>query len=121
MQQYVHNKNLSCHKMNMVKFGIERVPVMYYIVQPGDSLQSIAMQYNTTVRDLRSLNPRISNPNRIYVGERIEVDNQWGFNPWWGNEWQRGQEEYRKGRAEYRRGRAEYKKGREEYSKYRGW
>ena len=81
---------------------------MYYTIQPGDSLHSIAMQYNTTVSNLMDLNPQISNPHRIHVGERIKVGNQWG-----GNEYQRGREEYRRGRAEYQR-------GREEYAKHRG-
>ncbi|WP_068964410.1 LysM domain-containing protein [Desulfosporosinus sp. BG] len=91
---------------------------MYYIVQPGDSLHNIAMQYHTTVRRLMNLNPRISNPNKIHVGQRIEVGNQWSaLNPWRGNEYQRGQEEYKRGREAYRRGQAEYRRGRE-YSKH---
>ena len=105
--------------MSMDKFGKERVFVMYYIVQSGDSLQIIAMQYNTTVRQLMALNPRISNPHRIQVGERIVVGNQWGLNPWWGNEWQKGQVEYQKGKEAYRKGREEYRKGRAEYHKGR--
>jgi LysM repeat protein len=92
---------------------------MYYIVRPGDSLYSIALQYNITLRQLENLNPRISNPSRINVGERINVVNQWGFNPWQGNEWQRGIEEYQRGIREYRRGRAEYRKGRREYARSR--
>ena len=103
----------------MDKFGKERVPVMYYTVKPGDSLHNIAMQYNTTVRHLMDLNPRISNPNRIHVGERIEAGNQWGLNPWRGNEWQKGQEEYQRGREEYQRGREDYRRGRTEYHKGR--
>ncbi|MDR3585968.1 MAG: LysM domain-containing protein [Desulfosporosinus sp.] len=92
---------------------------MYYTIQPGDSLHSIAMQYNTTVRDLMDLNPQISNPHRIHVGERIKVGNQWGGRYWNGrNQW--GGNEYQRGREEYRRGRAEYHKGREEYAKHRG-
>lgn len=98
---------------------------MKYIVQPGDSLYEIAMQFNITVGDLINSNPQISNPNRIYVGQRIEVDNQWGITPWGGSEWrisfeeyQRGMEAYRKGRAAIRKGRAAYHKGRKEYAKY---
>jgi LysM repeat protein len=30
---------------------------MYYYVQPGDSMHSIAMAYNTTVNNLMHLNP----------------------------------------------------------------
>lgn len=94
---------------------------MYYIVQPGDILHNIAMQYYTTVRHLMELNPRISNPNRIYVGEKIEVGKQRvDLNPWRGSEYQRGQEEYQKGLEEFQRGRAEYRKGREKSLKHRG-
>ncbi|SPF44557.1 hypothetical protein SBF1_310040 [Candidatus Desulfosporosinus infrequens] len=52
---------------------------MYYTVQSGDSLHSIAVAYNTTVSNLMSLNPQIRNPHRIHVGERIKVSsgNQW--------------------------------------------
>lgn len=88
---------------------------MNYIVQPGDSLYDIAMQNNITVNQLMDLNPRISDPNRIYVGERLEVGSQWSVNPWAGNEWQKGIEEYQKGIEEYQRGRAEYRRGRAEY------
>lgn len=93
---------------------------MHYIVQPGDSLYNIAMQYKTTVPHLINLNSQISNPNRIHVGERIEVGNPWVLNPWRGNEWHMGIEEYQKGIEEYQRGRAEYRKGRKEYSRHRG-
>jgi LysM repeat protein len=53
---------------------------MYYYVQPGDSMHSIAMAYNTTVRHLMHLNPQIRNPHRIHVGERIKVSSgdHWG-------------------------------------------
>ncbi|MDR3599688.1 MAG: LysM domain-containing protein [Desulfosporosinus sp.] len=66
---------------------------MYYYVQPGDSLHSIAMRYNTTVGNLMDLNPQISNPHRIHVGERIKVSSgkNWGHNNWGGNEWNRNQ------------------------------
>ena len=71
---------------------------MYYYVQPGDSMHSIAMDYNTTVSDLMDLNPQIRNPHRIHVGERIKVSsgkkwghNQWGHNQWGRNEWRRNE------------------------------
>jgi len=83
---------------------------MYYYVQPGDSLHSIAMAYNTTISHLMDLNPQISNAHRIHVGERIRVSsgNYWDGSHWGRNEYRRGHEEYRRGRAEYQRGRAEY-------------
>lgn len=41
-----------------------------YIVQPGDTLSSIALRYNTTVAQLVSLN-HIANPNLIYIGQSL--------------------------------------------------
>ncbi|MDA3731330.1 LysM peptidoglycan-binding domain-containing protein [Niameybacter massiliensis] len=43
-----------------------------YIVQSGDTLSAIALQYNTTVAELVALN-NISNPNFIYVGESLTI------------------------------------------------
>ena len=47
----------------------------YYTVQSGDTLSGIANRYSTTVNHLASLND-ISNPNRIYVGQRLLVRQQ---------------------------------------------
>lgn len=44
----------------------------YYTVQSGDTLSGIANQFSTTVSTLSSLNG-ISNPNLIYVGQRLLV------------------------------------------------
>ena len=44
----------------------------YYRVQPGDTLESIAGKYNTTVPDLLTLNPNID-PLALTPGERIRV------------------------------------------------
>jgi LysM repeat protein len=43
-----------------------------YVVQPGDSLTAIAQRYRTTLNGLAQLNG-ISNPNRIFVGQRLIV------------------------------------------------
>lgn len=43
-----------------------------YTVQPGDSLIAIAQRYRTTVSALEQLNG-ITNPNRIFVGQRLFV------------------------------------------------
>jgi LysM repeat protein len=44
-----------------------------YKVQDGQSLTKIASIFNTTVNNLLILNPNITNPNKIYVGQVILV------------------------------------------------
>ncbi|MFC2949747.1 LysM peptidoglycan-binding domain-containing protein [Virgibacillus sediminis] len=46
---------------------------MNYIVQPGDSLSSIARNFHTTADILLSLNPQIQNPDLIYPGQVIFI------------------------------------------------
>ncbi len=43
-----------------------------YIVKRGDTLSKLAVQYNTTVQKLVSLNS-IQNPNLIYVGQLLRI------------------------------------------------
>jgi peptidoglycan endopeptidase LytE len=52
--------------------GASAGPV-YYSVQRGDTLRIIAARYGTTVYNLQVLNPKIWNPNLIYVGMLIRV------------------------------------------------
>ena len=47
-------------------------PQLIYTVVRGDTLYSIARRYNTTVAELVRLND-ISNPNLIYVGQRLVI------------------------------------------------
>lgn len=42
-----------------------------YIVQPGDTLFSIAMMFGTTVAAIRRLNPQIPSSNVIFAGQAI--------------------------------------------------
>jgi len=44
-----------------------------YIVQRGDTLKGIAIQFGTTKTILRQLNPQITNPDLIRVGQRLLV------------------------------------------------
>jgi LysM repeat protein len=44
-----------------------------YTVVAGDTLFRIAVRFNTTVARLLTLNPNITNPSLIYVGQRITV------------------------------------------------
>ena len=45
---------------------------IHYTVQRGDTLSSIAARYNSTVSAIAGIND-ISNPNLIYVGERLLI------------------------------------------------
>jgi LysM repeat protein len=44
----------------------------HYIVQPGDTLTSIALRFGTTQQALMTAN-NLSNPNIIYVGQKLKV------------------------------------------------
>lgn len=44
-----------------------------YTVQRGDNLTKIAKKYGITVNDIMAMNPSITNPNKIYVGQKIRV------------------------------------------------
>jgi peptidoglycan endopeptidase LytE len=44
-----------------------------YTVQRGDTLRIIANKFGTTVDALLAINPKITNPNRIYVGQVINI------------------------------------------------
>ncbi|HEX3021476.1 MAG TPA: glucosaminidase domain-containing protein [Lachnospiraceae bacterium] len=45
----------------------------FYTVKKGDSLTKIASQYHTTVNNLVKKN-NITDPNKIYIGQRIEIE-----------------------------------------------
>ncbi len=44
-----------------------------YTIQPGDTLSSIAQRFGVDTRDLLAANPQISNPDRIYAGDRLAI------------------------------------------------
>lgn len=44
-----------------------------YTVKSGDTLSEIALTYGTTVSNILSLNPSITNPNLIYPGQNIII------------------------------------------------
>ncbi|MGG3841937.1 LysM peptidoglycan-binding domain-containing protein [Anoxybacillus kestanbolensis] len=53
--------------------GEKAVDAARYTVKSGDSLSTIARQYNTTITRLLELNPTITDVNRIYVGQTLTV------------------------------------------------
>jgi LysM repeat protein len=52
-----------------------------YIIARGDTLKTLAYQFNTTVDYLVSLNPDITNVNVIYEGQRLVVPAEGGNPP----------------------------------------
>ena len=46
---------------------------VWHTVVAGDTLWALANRYGTTVAAIVKLNPSISNPNRIYVGQKVRV------------------------------------------------
>ena len=44
-----------------------------YTVRRGDTLYNIARNYNLSLNDLITANPQISNPNRINIGDEINI------------------------------------------------
>lgn len=53
-------------------FALE-IAIGRYVVKKGDTLYSIAKRHGTTVQDLLRINPDISDPNRIWIGQNITI------------------------------------------------
>lgn len=47
-----------------------------YIVKPGDTLNAIAAEFTRTVASILAVNPQISNPNQLEIGEKIIIPGQ---------------------------------------------
>jgi LysM repeat protein len=52
--------------------GTQPPGAQYYTIESGDTLGSIAAQYDTTVEALMTLNPDVD-PNALHPGDRIRV------------------------------------------------
>jgi LysM repeat protein len=50
-----------------------------YVVQAGDTLSEIAQRYNTSIAAIVALNPQISDPDLIYVGQVIALPEDGGI------------------------------------------
>ena len=48
---------------------------MTYTVKQGDTLSKIATRNGVTIADLMKANPQISDPNKIYVGDVLNLPN----------------------------------------------
>lgn len=45
----------------------------YHVVKKGDTLSKIAKTYGVSLSAILKLNPAITNPNKIYVGQKIRI------------------------------------------------
>lgn len=52
---------------------IPEVDYVTYTVKSGDTLSGIAKKYNVTVEEILAVNPQITNPNLIFVGQVINI------------------------------------------------
>jgi peptidoglycan endopeptidase LytE len=82
LNKSVTNVNLIYEGQRMVVPSGRGVPVpppptdpvgQTYYVQKGDTLRIIASRFTTTVDEILKLNPKITNPNLIYVGRAITI------------------------------------------------
>ena len=46
---------------------------MYHKVKKGETLTKIAQKLGTTVEALLHANPKITDPNKIYIGQKIRL------------------------------------------------
>ena len=60
------------NEVQKVVNGSSGSSAQYYIIKSGDTLSGIAARYGTTYQKLAKLNG-ISNPNKIYAGQKIRV------------------------------------------------
>lgn len=59
-------------KINTIKQDLERPEGNVYVVKPGDSLEAIAQKFNSSAKQLSQAN-NIRNPNRIKIGQKINI------------------------------------------------
>jgi LysM repeat protein len=65
---------LSIGQVLKIKGVISKPPdIVKYKIQTGDTLTQLAKRHKTTVDALLHINPTIKNPNKIYVGQTINL------------------------------------------------
>jgi LysM repeat protein len=58
--------------------ALDATPKNYQVIS-GDSLSKIAKKFNTTEEKLQQLNPKITDPNKIFIGQNIKLYNKGGM------------------------------------------
>lgn len=52
------------------------------LIQPGDTLTKLSIEYQISVETLLDLNPHIDNPNLIYAGETLKIRQHFAPEPY---------------------------------------
>ena len=52
---------------------VKKQVMINYTVKSGDTLTHIAVAYKTSIDKIMKLNSKITNPNKIYVGQKIKI------------------------------------------------
>ncbi|NCF84412.1 MAG: LysM peptidoglycan-binding domain-containing protein [Verrucomicrobiaceae bacterium] len=48
-------------------------PMITYSIRSGDTLSRVARQHGVRVRDILRHNPQITDPNRLFIGQVIQI------------------------------------------------
>ena len=72
----IKNVNLiyPCQILEIYVNNVEENDYIYYVVKRGDTLSKIANSYNVSINSI-VINNNIKNPNLIYVGEVLRINN----------------------------------------------
>lgn len=60
---------------------VEERSIERYTIGAGDTLDRIARRYRTTLHEIVCLNPRVKNPNRLRIGDRLKLLRHGPVNP----------------------------------------
>ena len=82
-ESYTHNIDT----LSVWRFGVARNSLwkllgdsdpnlQYYFVKSGDNLDNLADQWNTTVKNIVSIN-NITNPNFLFIGQKLQIPSEY--------------------------------------------
>ena len=60
---------------------VEQRSIERYTIGSGDTLDRIARRYRTSLQEIVCLNPRVKNPNRLRIGDRLKLMRHGPANP----------------------------------------
>ena len=82
-ESYIHNiDTLSVWRFGVARNSLWRLlgdsnpNLQYYFVKSGDNLDNLADQWNTTVKNIVSIN-NITNPNFLFIGQKLQIPSEY--------------------------------------------